>query len=146
MVAVHVTFLYVLKSHESFTYVSPDVFSDSSKSLVINALYGMVRVSFSAPNASQSCGAFLLCPGLARLRCSAPVQVWLVQESIGRTTIPCTSLADLVDYRPNPGRLEHKTPARNAFWCTSETCTSRHRLRRTDSHRRDRHCTLPRCR
>jgi hypothetical protein len=39
---------YVLKSHESFTYVSPDVFLASSKSLVINALYGIVRVSFSA--------------------------------------------------------------------------------------------------
>ena len=50
---------YVLKSHESFTYVSPDVFLASSKSLVINALYGIVRVSFSAPNASQPCGAFL---------------------------------------------------------------------------------------
>jgi hypothetical protein len=39
----------VLKSHESFTYVSPDVFLVSSKSLVINALCGIVRVSFSAP-------------------------------------------------------------------------------------------------
>ena len=43
MVAVHVAFLYVLISHESFTYVSPAI----------------VRVSFSAPNASQKCGAFL---------------------------------------------------------------------------------------
>ena len=50
---------YVLKSHESFTYVSPDVFSVYSKSLIFNALYGIVRVSFSAPNASQQCGAFL---------------------------------------------------------------------------------------
>ena len=30
--------LYVLKSHESFTYVSPDVFSASSKLLIINIL------------------------------------------------------------------------------------------------------------
>ena len=30
--------LYVLKSHESFTYVSPDVFLVSSKSLIFNVL------------------------------------------------------------------------------------------------------------
>ena len=42
--------LYVLKSHESFTYVSPDVFSNS------------------APNASQECGAFLI---VYRLVCPA---------------------------------------------------------------------------
>jgi hypothetical protein len=51
--------LYVLKSHESFTYVSPDVFLCSYKSLIINTLQVIVRVSFSAPNASQKCGAFL---------------------------------------------------------------------------------------
>ena len=51
--------LYVLKSHESFTYVSPDVFLVSSKSLIFNVLQDIVRVSFSAPNASQKCGAFL---------------------------------------------------------------------------------------
>ena len=50
--------LYVLKSHESFTYVSPDVFFASSKSLIFNALQETVRVSFSAPNASRECGAF----------------------------------------------------------------------------------------
>jgi hypothetical protein len=100
--------LYVLKSHESFTDVSPDVFSDSSKSLVINALYGIVRVSFSAPNASQICGAFLfVCRLVYPLTI---VQVTLVQENVGRTTIPCTSLADLADYRPDPERLEQKTP------------------------------------
>ena len=53
--------LYVLKSHESFTYVSPDVFSASSKSLIFNVLQETVRVSFSAPNASQKCGAFFVC-------------------------------------------------------------------------------------
>jgi hypothetical protein len=60
--------LYVLKSRESFTYVSPDVFSRSYKLLIINALQDIVRVSFSAPNASQQCGAFLfvgLSPGFA---------------------------------------------------------------------------------
>ena len=30
--------LYVLKSHESFTYVSPDVFSIAYKSLILNIL------------------------------------------------------------------------------------------------------------
>ena len=65
---------------------------------------------------------------LAGLRCSARVHVSLVQENIGRTAFPCTSLADLADYPPDSGRLEHKTPARYAFWCTSETCTSRHHL------------------
>jgi hypothetical protein len=104
-----------LKSHESFTYVTPDVFLVLYKTLIFNILQEIVRVSFSAPNASRECGAFLLCPGLARLRCSAPVQVWLVQESIGRTAIPCTSLADLVDYPPDSGRLEQKTSARCAF-------------------------------
>ena len=52
-----------LKSHESFSYVSPDVFSVSFKSLIINILQEIVRVSFSAPNASQSCGAFLFGAG-----------------------------------------------------------------------------------
>ena len=51
--------LYVLISHESFTYVSPDVFWVSFKSLIINTVQEIVRVSFSAPNASQQCGAFL---------------------------------------------------------------------------------------
>ena len=60
--------LYVLKSHESFTYVSPDVFSNSFKSLIINILQDIVRVSFSAPNASQECGAFLI---VYRLVCPA---------------------------------------------------------------------------
>ena len=31
----------------------------SRKSLIINMLQDIVRVSFSAPNASQKCGAFL---------------------------------------------------------------------------------------
>ena len=61
--------LYVLKSHESFTYVSPDVFFASSKSLIFNALQETVRVSFSAPNASRECGAF--CYVLAWLVCAA---------------------------------------------------------------------------
>ena len=60
--------LYVLKSHESFTYVSPDVFWVSFKSLIINTLQEIVRVSFSAPNASQQCGAFLF---VGRLVCPA---------------------------------------------------------------------------
>ena len=55
---------YVLKSHESFTYVSPDVFSVSHKSLIVNILQEIVRVSFSAPNASQKCGAFLFVAGM----------------------------------------------------------------------------------
>ena len=50
----------VLKSRKSFTYVSPDVFMVSTKSLIINILQDIVRVSFSAPNASQQCGAFSL--------------------------------------------------------------------------------------
>ena len=41
--------LYVLKSRERFTYVSPDVFSVSFKSLIINTLQEIVRVSLSAP-------------------------------------------------------------------------------------------------
>ena len=41
--------LYVLKSHESFTYVSPDVFSVLHKTVIINVLQDIVRVSFSAP-------------------------------------------------------------------------------------------------
>ena len=60
--------LYVLKSHESFTYVSPVVFSVSHKSLIFNILQDIVRVSFSAPNASQQCGAFLF---VYRLVCPA---------------------------------------------------------------------------
>ena len=63
MMAVQVAFLYVLKSHKSFTYVSPDVFSVSSKSLSVNVLQDIVRVSFSAPSASQPCGAFLFVSG-----------------------------------------------------------------------------------
>ena len=60
--------LYVLKSHESFTYVSPDVFSIYHKSLIINILQDTVQVSFSAPNASQKCGAFLFVAGCRSMR------------------------------------------------------------------------------
>ena len=98
--------LYVLKSHKSFTYVSPDVFSVSYKLLIINVLQDIVRVSFSAPNASQPCGAFLLCPGL---RYSAPVQVSLVQEIFSKTTFRCTSLANLPVIDPIPIDLIRKT-------------------------------------
>ena len=98
----------------------------SYKSLIINVLQDIVRVSFSAPNASQSCGAFLF---VCRLVCPLTiVHVSLVQENFGRTALPCTSLADLTDHPPDSGRLEQKPPARYAFWCTSETCTSRHHL------------------
>ena len=83
--------------------------------------------------------------GPAGLRCcSARVQVSLVQEIIGRTTFPCTSLADMADYPPDSGRLEQKTPSRDVFWCTSETCTSLHRPCRSDSPRRNRQRTPPR--
>ena len=60
--------LYVLKSHKSFTYVSPDVFSVSHKSLIVNILQEIVQVSFSAPNASQQCGAFLFVAGCWSMR------------------------------------------------------------------------------
>ena len=60
--------LYVLKSHESFTYVSPDVFLCSYKSLIINVLQDIVRVSFPASNASQQCGAFLFVAGCRSMR------------------------------------------------------------------------------
>ncbi len=62
--AVHDACEYVSIGHESFTYVSPDVFLVSFKSLIINTLQEIVRVSFSAPNASQQCGAFLFLGGL----------------------------------------------------------------------------------
>jgi hypothetical protein len=51
---------YVLKSHESFTYVSPDVFLVLYKTLIFNILQEIVRVSFSASNASQNAGRFCL--------------------------------------------------------------------------------------
>ena len=44
----------------------------------------------------------------AGLPCSARVQVSLVQENIGGTVLPCTSLADLVGYRPIPEGLSRK--------------------------------------
>ena len=126
--------LYVLKSHESFTYVSPNVFSASRKLRFVNVLQEIVQVSFSAPNASQQCGAFLF---VCRLVCPLPiVHVSLVQEIISRTMFPCTSLADLADYPPDPGILEQKIPSRDVFWCTSETCTSIRRLRRSCSQRK----------
>ena len=50
--------LYVLKSHESFTYVSPDVFSVLYKTLIFNILQDIVRVSFSAPNLQDSSWRF----------------------------------------------------------------------------------------
>ena len=49
----------VLKSRKSFTYFTPNVFSRLCKVLIIKCFWKIVRVSFSAPNASQSCGAFL---------------------------------------------------------------------------------------
>ena len=140
--AVQVAFLYVLKSHESFTYVSPDVFSNSFKSLIINISQDIVRVSFFRSKRLAAMRGVFVC-GPAGLPCSARVQVSLVQENIGRTVLPCTSLVDLINYPPDSERLEQKTPTRDAFWCTSETCTSRHRPGRTDSPRRPRNCANP---
>ena len=44
--------LYVLKSHESFTYVSPDVFSASSKSLISMYYKKRFESRFPLQNAS----------------------------------------------------------------------------------------------
>ena len=53
---------------------------------------------------------------MCRLVCPLTiVHVSLVQENIGRTALPCTSLADSADYRPDAGRLEQKTPTRDYF-------------------------------
>ena len=90
--------------------------------MIFSCFRKIVRVSFSAPNASQKCGAFLLCP--AGLAPSPIVQVLLVQENGPRTTLLRTSLAELAGYRPGAERLEQKTLARSAFRCASETCTS----------------------
>ena len=131
---------YVLKSHESFTYVSPDVFSVSHKSLIVNILQEIVRVSFSAPNASQKCGAFLFVRWLVYRQ--PIVQVSLVQENFLRTTFPCTNLAEFADYRPDSERLEQKNSAGSAFRCTSQTCTSLRRLCQTNPPRRNQPCAL----
>ncbi len=61
----------------------------------------------------DTAGGMDACP--FSFRYSARVQVSLVPENIGRTTIPCTSLADLADYPPDSGRLEQKTPSRDVF-------------------------------
>jgi hypothetical protein len=52
--------LYVLISHESITYVSPDVFLCSYKSLIINTLQEIVRVSFSAGSFCEGLPGVLL--------------------------------------------------------------------------------------
>jgi len=59
---VQVAFDYVLKSHESFTYFTPNVFSPPCNELTIRHFRKIVWVSFSAPDASQKCGAFLYVP------------------------------------------------------------------------------------
>ena len=51
-------------------------------------------------------GVFVCEP--AGLPCSARVQVSFVHENIGKTAFPCTSLADLVGYRPIPEGLSRK--------------------------------------
>ena len=63
-VSLYVVSKNVLKSHESFTHFTPNVFSRSYKLLIINALQEIVRVSFSAPNASQHTlrGVFVCAP------------------------------------------------------------------------------------
>ena len=58
-VSLHVISTNVLISHKSFTYFTPGVFSTLCNILIISGFRKIVRVSFSAPNASQQCGAFL---------------------------------------------------------------------------------------
>ena len=137
---VQVAFEYVLKSRKSFTYFTPDVFSPPRKLLIIKCFRKIVRVSFSAPNASQSCGAFLFVRWLVYRQ--PIVQVTLVQGIFLRTTFPCTSLAEFADYRPDSERLEQKNAAGSAFRCTSQTCTSLRRLRQTNPPRRNWPCAL----
>jgi hypothetical protein len=59
VLSVQVASTNALKSRKSFTYFTPDVFSRPCNVLIIKRFRKIVRVSFSAPNASQSCGAFL---------------------------------------------------------------------------------------
>ena len=129
------------KFHLCFTWCLFGFFQITDFQCVTRNSSGLV---FRSKRLATMRGVFVCVP--AGLPCSARVQVSLVQENIGRTVLPCTSLVNLINSPPDSGRLEQKTPTRDAFWCTSETCTSRHRLHRTDSHRRDRHCTHPRCR
>ena len=69
---------YVLNSQESFTYVSPNVFSVLHKTLIFNILQEIVQVSFSAPNASQSCGAFFWFAQHERILTGASPQTALI--------------------------------------------------------------------
>ena len=48
-----------LKSTYFYSYFTPNFILFACKYLIIKQLQNMVRVSFSAPNASQKCGAFL---------------------------------------------------------------------------------------
>ena len=57
--AVQVVSQIRLNRPRKFTYVSPDVVLFCVKCLTINTLQWLVRGSFSAPSASQPCGAFL---------------------------------------------------------------------------------------
>ena len=68
LVSFHVFSTTALKSLESFTYFTPDVFSIPRKSLIIKRFRIIVRVSFSAPNASQPCGAFMIVGGIWSMR------------------------------------------------------------------------------
>ena len=86
---------YVLKSHESFTYVSPDVFLVLYKTLIFNTLQEIVRVSFSAPNASQQCGAFLFVsrPQVSAFRPGLHTATVYKQTTLyGRFSVHCSGI------------------------------------------------------
>ena len=87
--------LWELKDSYFYSYFTPDYIIHSHNLLIYKHIQKSVRVSFSAPNASQQCGAFLLCPGWFSLL--GPCTSLACTGNQDRTTIPCTSLADLAD-------------------------------------------------
>ena len=88
----------VLKSHKSFTYVSPDVFSASYKSLIFNVLQDIVRVSFSALRGIRKVASFRLCAPSGMRRgtfCHVFVPAYVLQHASGhvfKVFVPCGML------------------------------------------------------
>ena len=119
-----------LYRHESFTYFTPDVFSPPRKLLIIKCFRKIVRVSFSAPNASQQCGAFLfvgrlgfrtpMCPtlrGRGRARSGSVHRQWCLWA------LSCTLLSGN-GLQPGFGRSSvHMTGSIMRSICTQEQRT-----------------------
>ena len=134
LLSLHVFSKNALKSHKSFTYFTPDVFSQLCKVLIIKCFCKTVRVSFSAPDASQQCGAFLIVGGSWSMRLGQLAPVSSFRPGLHTATVYkqttlygrffCTLLRNNPQKRAVLPSSVHESLLRSPIPCTHRQCTN----------------------